>query len=272
MDAVRGRLRDGSSVSPAESDSSGGSKDAIVSMKLTETFLAMWRRSQRSTLAVLIASLALAAGGFAAARTRVARGSEKINLSLSTLVATPSDSGEVSRVRNYPLDFAGDHSLSAATVTEDAKDGRANYTIHLHLASGTEQSVVVAGPPGGLQIEMHDMTGDHVPNDVVLRPALFSWLPTVLVNDGHDHFAVVVAGADAGNFSSPQDLGSRRQNTQTFAFLRSSGFKSIYVPASKRLLVPRLRQFPLSAFAQSCAWGLEPFSTTDRAPPYLTSI
>ena len=32
------------------------------------------------------------------------------------------------------------------------------------------------------------MTGDKVPNDVVLRPALLRWLPTVLVNDGHEHF------------------------------------------------------------------------------------
>lgn len=183
---------------------------------------------------------------------------------------TRRSSSDSFRVKSYLLDFAGDHSLSAATVTEQPDQGRATYTVRLQLASGAQQSVVVAGPPGGLQIEMHDMTGDHVPNDVVLRPSVLSWLPTVLVNDGHDHFAVVVAGADPGSFSSPQNLGSRRQSVQSSAFLRSSGFKSIHLPASDRTLIPRFQQCPLSAFAPSFAWGAEHATSLGRAPPITT--
>ena len=78
-----------------------------------------------------------------------------------------SSSNSYFQVRSYFLDFAGDHSLDAATVTEQTSAGYANYTVELRLASGAEQSVVVSAPPGGLQIEMQDMTGDHVPNDVI---------------------------------------------------------------------------------------------------------
>jgi hypothetical protein len=99
------------------------------------------------------------------------------------------------------LDFDGDHSLDAATVIEQPSVGYAKYTVQLHLASGAEQSFVVMAPPGGLQVEMRDMTGDNIPNDVVLRPALLRWLPTVLVNDGHQHFEVAWSGPDPGSFS-----------------------------------------------------------------------
>lgn len=209
--------------------------------------------------------LALSALGAAGRDGRQPQGSSDFSPIRSRL--NDRNASTTYNVKNYLLDFAGDHSLSAATVTEEPADGRATYTVRLQLASGTEQSVMVAGPPGGLEIEMHDMTGDHVPNDVVLRPSLFSWLPTVLVNDGHDHFSIVVAGADTGSFSSPQNLGSRRQNGQTVAFLRSSGFRSVYVPASKRLPFSRSRRYPLSAFAQCFARRVVCASRLDRAPP-----
>jgi hypothetical protein len=176
------------------------------------------------------------------------------------------------QVKNYFLDFAGDHSLSAATVTEQATAQYVRYTVQLRLASGAEQSVIVAAPPGGLQIEMRDMTGDHVPNDVILRPALLRWPATVLVNDGHDHFAVVVSGVDPGSFSSREDLGSRPRDTQTFAFLRSSGFKAIQLPHSKRLLVPRLQQGHFSLTTQAFAKDLRRASSPGRAPPFVTTI
>ena len=272
MDAVRGGLRDGSGLSPAGSGRGGDSKDSIFAMNLAKTFRANWCRAARAAVAIAIASFAIAAIALMARSEGAARKSEKTGCYLSAAPTPSADSGDLSRVKNYPLDFAGDHSLSAATVTEQPAAGHTTYTVRLQLASGAEQSLIVAGPPGGLQVEMHDMTGDHVPNDVVLRPALFSWLPTVLVNDGHDHFAVVVAGADAGDFSSPQDLGSRRQNTQTFAFLRSSGFKLLYLPASKRVLAPRFQHQPLSASEKSRAWGVNCTPRSDRAPPSIASI
>lgn len=172
------------------------------------------------------------------------------------------------QVKSYLLDLAGDHSLNGATVTEQSTAGYANYTVQLRLASGGEQSVVVAAPPGGLQIDMQDMTGDHVPNDVILRPARLRWPPTVLVNDGHDHFAVVVSGADRSSVSSRKNFGSRPRDSQTFACLRSSGFKSIPIPASTRLLLPQLHEHPASPLDPSFALGAEHPSTSGRAPPF----
>jgi len=175
-------------------------------------------------------------------------------------------------VRSYFMDFAGDHSLDVATVIEQSFAGYAQYTVQLHLASGAQQSVVVSAPPGGLQIEMQDMTGDKVPNDLVLRPSLLRWLPTVLVNDGHDHFEIVVSGTDPRSFSSTEDLGSRRRDSQIFAFLRSSGFKALHFPNSGRLLDLQLQQSPLSSFTQTNAMRLGHTSSVGRAPPFVTSI
>jgi hypothetical protein len=175
-------------------------------------------------------------------------------------------------IRNYFMDFDGDHSLDAATVIEQSSAGYTKYTVQLHLASGAEQSVVVAAPPGGLQIEMHDMTGDKIPNDVVLRPALVQWLPTVLVNNGHEHFDVAVSGTDPSSFSSNEDLGSRRQDSQSFALLTSSGFKAVHFPNSRRPFDPQLRECLFSSFTQKVSNRLGHSSSPGRSPPLLTSI
>ena len=244
-------------------------------MRYGENFSVRRRRAFRA--AALFAILAFALGARdavrAASHDRHRRTAEPVVLHerSSSPVARPS-SASYSQVKSYFLDFAGDHSLNGATVIEETTAGYANYTVHLQLASGAEQSVSVAAPPGGLQIEMHDMTGDHVPNDVVLRPTLLLWPPTVLVNDGHDHFAVVVSGVHPGALSSRENLGSRPRDNQTFALLRSSGFKAIHLPPSKRMLAPQLQQTLWSALRQSFAWGIEHASSSDRAPPFVTTI
>ena len=183
-----------------------------------------------------------------------------------------STSSYHSNVRNFFLDFDGDHSLDAATVIEQPSAGYAKYTVQLHLASGAEQSVVVSAPPGGLQVEMHDMTGDKVPNDVVLRPALVRWLPTVLVNDGHEHFEVAVSGTDPSSFSSSEDLGSRRRDFQAFAFLISSGFKAVHLPNSGKLFDPQLQECLFPSFTQTVTDRLGHASSPGRAPPLVTAI
>jgi hypothetical protein len=177
-----------------------------------------------------------------------------------------------SEVRNYFLDLDGDHSLDVATIIEQASSGYAKYTVQLHLASGAEQSVEVTAPPGGLQVEMADMTGDKIPNDVVLRPALARWLPTVLVNDGHEHFEIVISGTDPRTFSSNEDLGSRSRDSQTFALLTSSGFRVIHLPNSRRLSDPQFQPSLFSSFTQSVANRLGHASTPGRAPPLVTAI
>jgi hypothetical protein len=221
---------------------------------------------------LLTLTLALCVGGLDPASAR-SRGSQRIDArshyssSGGGTISAPADRSEV---RNYFMDFAGDHSLDVATVIEQPSAGYARYTVQLHLASGAEQSVIVAAPPGGLQVEMHDMTGDKVPNDIVLRPALIRWLPTVLVNDGHEHFEIAVASSDPSSFSSSENLGSRRRDTQTFALLMSSGFKAIHLPNSRRMFDPFLRECLCSPFSQTASNRLGHASSPGRAPPLVT--
>jgi hypothetical protein len=183
-----------------------------------------------------------------------------------------SGSTDRSEIKNYFLDFDGDHSLDVATVIEQPSAGYTKYTVELHLASGAEQSVIVRAPPGGLHVEMHDMTGDRVQNDVVLRPALFRWLPTVLVNDGHEHFEIAVSGPDPSSFSSNEDLGSRSRDAQTFALLMSSGFEAVHLPNSWRLFDPQLQECLSSSFTQTVTNRLGHASSPERAPPFATVI
>jgi hypothetical protein len=183
-----------------------------------------------------------------------------------------SESIKPSEVKNYFMDFDGDHSLDVATVIEQPSTGYTKYTVQLYLASGAEQSVVVSAPPGGLQVEMHDMTGDKVPNDIVLRPALVRWLPTVLVNDGHEHFEVAVAAPDPSSFSSGEQLDSRRREPQTFALLMSSGFKAVHLPNSRRQFDPQLQECLFSSFTQTVADRFRHASSPGRAPPLVKAI
>jgi hypothetical protein len=199
------------------------------------------------------------------------RSDGRLGISATGAPAIPVSNNH-SQVRNYFMDFAGDHSLDVATVIEQPSAGYTKYTIELRLASGAEQSVVVSAPPGGLQIEMHDMTGDKIANDVVLRPALLRWLPTVLVNDGHEHFEVAVSGTDPSSFSSSEDLGSRRRDSQTFALLMSSGFKAVHHPDSRRLFAPQVQECLLPSFTQTVTDRLGHASSPGRAPPLVAAI
>lgn len=183
-----------------------------------------------------------------------------------------SASDNHSEIRNYFMDFDGDHSLDVATVIEQPSAGFTKYIVQLHLASGAEQSVVVSAPPGGLQVEMHDMTGDKIQNDVVLRPALLRWLPTVLVNDGHEHFEIAVSGTDPSSFSSSEDLGSRHRDSQTFALLMSSGFKALHLPNRRRMSDPQLQECLFSSFTQMVSDRLGHASSPGRAPPLVKAI
>jgi hypothetical protein len=189
----------------------------------------------------------------------------------STPVSESLVQGDRLEVTNYVMDFEGDHSLDVATVVEQAFSGYASYMIHLHLASGAEQSIAVTAPPGGLRLEMHDMTGDKVPNDLVLRPTLIHWLPTVLVNDGHDHFAVVISNHVPDSLSSGQDLQSRGSDARGIVALMSSGFKAGGL-ARGRELFPQLRKLFLPPTTQAVVPRWELTTSSGRAPPpHITS-
>jgi hypothetical protein len=246
-------------------------RKTIISMNVDANINLKRARAFWAVSLILIGALFCALGAIGTADVDSSRAAAAANAPFAAAPAF-SASSDHSQVKNYFLNFAGDHSLDVATVVEQVVSGYASYTVQLHLASGAEQSVVVAAPPGGLQVEMHDMTGDHVPNDVVLRPALLCWPPTVLVNDGHDHFAVVVSGAVPGSFSSRENLGSRRRDAQTFALLRTSGLKAVYLPHSKRVLAPQLQQNLLSSFPEALAKDSRRASSPGRAPPFSITI
>jgi hypothetical protein len=170
------------------------------------------------------------------------------------------------------MDLEGDHSVDVATVVEQVFSGYASYTVQLHLASGAEQSIVVKAPPGGLQIEMHDMTGDQVPNDLVLRPALLCWLPTILLNDGHDHFAVAISSDPPDSLSSGQELASGGNDGRATAALISSCLKVGGLPHSEEFF----QQFREHLHSSSIAVAVprsEYTSSSGRAPPaFVTPI
>jgi hypothetical protein len=184
-------------------------------------------------------------------------------------LSSPPVSAEAAarQVTQYVMDFDGDHSLDLATVVEQTTGGFARYTVQLHLASGAEQSFVVAAPPGGLQLEMHDMTGDKIANDLILRPALLRWLPTVLLNDGHDHFAVAISGTNPDSLSSGQELDSKESDARGMAGLICSGFKTGRLANDRGLFLPQGQEDHLPPATQSKAKSFGYSPSSGRAPP-----
>jgi hypothetical protein len=177
--------------------------------------------------------------------------------------------GNHNEVTQYVMDFDGDHSLDLATVVEQAIGTYSRYTVQLHLASGAEQSIAVTAPPGGLQLEMHDMTGDKVPNDLILTPTLLFWPPTVLLNDGHDHFTVAIS-ADFPGFSR-QDRASSPRDVHGTVALMSCGFKAGNFASGGELFLPQIQTNFLPLANQTVIRSFGYNSSSGRSPPTLVT-
>ena len=134
---------------------------------LSETATAMKLRPQ-----LVLALAFILAGGLRLSCKDVACGQLQADSSYERAVFSP--------VARYATIFEGNHSLDAATVTELISAPLTLYTVRLQFASGAEQSISVAAPPGGLQPEMRDMSCDSVANDLVLSPKLLGLPPIVL--------------------------------------------------------------------------------------------
>jgi hypothetical protein len=126
------------------------------------------------------------------------------------------------RIIRYTTESDGDHSLDAATVAEQVCGRYTRYVVRLQFASGHEQSIAVTAPPGGLQPEMRDMSGDHVANDVVLTSKVLRSPLVVLLNDGHDHLTVEVP---AGSFSTDENGATGGHPAHHASALASLRFK-----------------------------------------------
>jgi hypothetical protein len=168
------------------------------------------------------------------------------------------------KVARYATRFEGDHSLEAATVTEMVSARYTLYTVRLQFASGTEQSIVVTAPPGGLQPEMRDMSGDSVANDLVLTSKLLGLPPIVLLNEGHDHLTVAIS---PGAFTSGEHRASGSHEVYRGLALLSAKFKPGELSNCGGLHYAQAQENLLSAIALIFAKPADCTSSSGRAPP-----
>ena len=185
------------------------------------------------------------------------------------VVPEPSASGNHRGVTRYATGSDGDHSLEAAIVAEQVFARGTLYTVRLQFASGAEQSIAVTAPPGGLQPEMRDMTGDSVANDVVLTSKLLSSPLVVLLNDGHDHLTVAVS---PGSFSPGEGRASGPHQVHRASALVSSGFKPRALSNRGGLFLPQPRENFLAPISQIVTRPAVYASSSGRAPPALVTL
>lgn len=165
------------------------------------------------------------------------------------------------------VEFDGDQSLDAAAVIRQTFEPSTRYVVHVHLSSGADQFIAVNAPQGGLELEVRDMTGDNVRNDLVLRPALVHWPLSVLVNDGHDHFTVSISGVYPGALDSGGDQASTPDRTQEIAALVFSSSEGSALANRVGTFLPQLQQSLFSSISQMVTTSSGRASSSGRAPP-----
>ena len=275
LDAVRGELPGERAAALSGNQRHAVSERTTIFMKLAAKFdlklvTILW--TVAVSLAIPLCAGARQRSEDVGRRSTQADANEIVAEAVSAPAAPESPAlGNHRRVTQYVMDFDGDHSLDLATVVEQAIGEYSRYTVQLQLASGAEQSIAVTAPPGGLRLEMRDMTGDNVANDLVLTPALIQWLPTVLVNDGHDHFAVVISNHPRDSLSCGQDLESGGSAARGTAALMPSGFKAGGLTRGRELF-PQLRELLLAPTTQAVFPRWEHATSSGRAPPTLAIL
>jgi hypothetical protein len=168
------------------------------------------------------------------------------------------------RLTRYATEIDGDHSLDAATIAENGFDRFALYTVRLEFASGREQSIAVTAPPGGLQPEMRDMSGDKIPNDVVLTSKLLRSPLVVLLNDGHDHLTVAVS---PGSFASREEEASEGHPAYRASLLVPQAFRPIGLGNRRKFIRCGSRERLAPSRAPGLAELAGHASDIGRAPP-----
>lgn len=97
-------------------------------------------------------------------------------------------------------DFDGDHRPDLAYVqTGQSALNSGAYWIDFRLSFRGPYSVMVAAPPGGLQIEARDVNGDNAV-DLVVSTAWLRQPVAILLNDGHGAFTPEKPAAFPGAF------------------------------------------------------------------------
>jgi hypothetical protein len=169
-------------------------------------------------------------------------------------------------ITRYVTEYDGDHSLEAAIVAEQVFARYSLYTVRLQFASGAEQSIAITAPPGGLRPEMRDMSGDSVPNDLVLTSRLLRSPLIVLLNDGHDHLTVAVS---PDSFASGEGRALGAHQTHYASALMSSSFKAGGLTNGGALFHSRPQENLLSPITQRVTESPKNSSSSGRAPPLL---
>ena len=190
---------------------------------------------------------------------------------LMPLRSTISDGSTAGEDRNgdtlEPLGIDGDRGLGAAAEVKRNLAPATRYIIHLRLAGGRDQLIPVIAPPGGLQFEVRDMTGDNVRNDLVLRPALVHWPLIVLLNDGHDHFTVAISAALPSSVDSDDRASGTQQIPETVALVCSASKAGRL--ANNGRPVPKLQQRFFSPLPHWVTNRTGYASVSGRAPPTI---
>jgi hypothetical protein len=167
--------------------------------------------------------------------------------------------------------FEDKESLNAAAVVNENLPLSTLYTVRVRLSGGNEQVISITAPPGGLQLELRDMTGDDVRNDLILRPALIHWPLIVLLNDGHDHFTLAISATLPSSVDSGSRASRSRQNPETAA-LTSPSPKAGPQVSSRQILDSTLQPSFLPPLAQRVANQVAQRSVLGRAPPAIAIL
>jgi hypothetical protein len=167
-------------------------------------------------------------------------------------------------VAQFVTGFDGDHSLNTTTVAEHVFAQYSLYSVRVQFASGAEQSFTVTAPPGGLQPEMRDMSGDSVPNDLVLTSRLLRSPLVVLLNDGHDHFTLAIS---PDLFASNDGRASGPHESHGSIALMSSSFKAKAIANRGDLYSSRPQENRVSRTEHSDASLATHSFCPGRAPP-----
>jgi len=167
-----------------------------------------------------------------------------------------------------PGPAAGTTGAPVPSVNSAAAQAFGWYTRYtLRLDIGGEQSVEVMAPPGGLQLTVRDMTGDRIPNDVVVTPALLHWPLTVLVNDGNNHFTVAISAKLPDSSASSEDQASGMPASADLSALVSPRFKPHAVSNRGGVLLPPRQEELLATSRIPSSPPHAIASSPGRAPP-----
>jgi hypothetical protein len=94
-------------------------------------------------------------------------------------------------------DLDGDRNPDIALVEmASPSSAKTNYSIRLQFSAGTESTIGVNAPVGGLRVAARDVNGDDNV-DLILTSNLDAHFIEVLLNDGHGNFSVAAPGAYA---------------------------------------------------------------------------